>query len=285
MITRRRFTGSLVAATAGLAFGRAFASSGRIKPSVVGGLDIGVQSFTFRKFSLERMIEAMRTVGLSSVELWDGHLNPAKHSEKDLESARAKLDAAGIRVNAYCANFEAGVSDDLLNKAFHGARLLGTSVMTTTTEKSVVPRLEPWCQKYGVTIGIHNHCLSDSWFKGDKAKNFEGPGDWEQALAGRSPQIAINLDIGHLSASGYDPVAFFRDHHSRIVSLHVKDRDQDAEHRDTRFGKGVTPIAAVLRLARKMKFKYGVNLEYELEPDDPTDGVRDSFEYTKRVLA
>jgi sugar phosphate isomerase/epimerase len=69
------------------------------------------------------------------------------------------------------------------------------------------------------------------------------------------------------------------------VSLHVKDRDKDSEHRDTRFGKGATPIAEVLRLARRVKFKYAVNLEYELEPDDPTEGVRDSFEYTKRVLA
>jgi sugar phosphate isomerase/epimerase len=279
MIDRRGFIAGVVAAGSGLALGRAFAA-GRF-----GGLEIGVQSFTFRKLSLELMIEAMRTVGLRSVELWDGHLSPARHTEKDFDDARAKLDAAAIRVSAYCANFDAAVSDELLDKAFRGARRLGTAVMTTSTEKSVVPRLEPFCAKYGVTIGLHNHRLSDSWFTGVRAQNFETPEDWAQALAGRSKRIAINLDIGHFAAAGYDPVAFFREHHRRIVSLHIKDRAADAECSNTRFGRGATPITAVLKLARQLKFKYAVNIEYELDPEDPTPGVRDALEYVEHVLA
>jgi sugar phosphate isomerase/epimerase len=231
------------------------------------------------------MIGAMRAVGLSSVELWDGHLHPLKNSAQDFDDVRARLNAAGIRVSAYCANFEAAVSDDHLDKAFAGARRLGTSVMTTSTEKPVAARLDPFCKKYGITIGFHNHCLSDRWFEGDKAQNFEGPRDWEEALAGRSQRLAINLDIGNFSASGYDSAAFFREHHRRIVSLHVKDRDQDPEHRDVPFGEGATPIAGVLALARQLKFRYAVNLEYERDAEDPTAGVRSSLAYVKRVLS
>jgi sugar phosphate isomerase/epimerase len=287
MISRREFTAGLAGATAGLALGRAEAAGApeKIKPSVVGGLQIGVQSYTFRKFDLERMIEAMRSVGLSSVELWTGHLDPAKHTEADFKSTRAKLDAAGIGVSAYCVNFAPDATPDLLDKAFRGAGILGTSLMTTSTEKAIVPKLDEWCQKYKVTIGLHNHCLSDSWFTGNKAQNFESPADFAESLKGRSKHIAINLDIGHFSASGFDPVAYFREHHERIVSLHVKDRDKDKEHTGRRFGKGATPITEVLKLARELKFKYAANIEYEMEEDNPTDGVRDSFEYVKRVLA
>ena len=288
MATRRAFTGGVLGATAGLAFGRgAFAQDplGKIKPSIVGGLKIGVQSYTYRKLSLERMIDSMRTVGLSSVELWTGHLDPAKHDEADFKATREKLEAAGITVNAYCVNFRPDVSADLLDKAFRGAGLLGTSLMTTSTEKSVVPRLDEWCQKYQVTIGLHNHWLGDEYMKGREALNFGGPADYAEALAGRSKRIAINLDIGHFSAAGHDPVAYFRDQFDRIVSLHVKDRDQDAAHTYRRFGQGATPIAEVLKLARRLDYKYAANIEYEMDEQDPTEGVRDSFAYVRRALA
>ena len=64
-LTRREFTTGLVGATAGLALGRPGFSeeAGKIPPSIVAGLEIGVQSYTFRAFDLERMIAAMRTVG------------------------------------------------------------------------------------------------------------------------------------------------------------------------------------------------------------------------------
>ena len=287
-ITRRAFTGGMLGAAAGAALGgpaRAADTIGKLKPSVVGGLLIGVQSFTYRKLSLDRMIESMRAVGLSSVELWTGHLDPERHDEADYKAARGKLDAAGITVNAYCVNFRPDTTGALLDKAFKGAGLLGTSLMTTSTEKSVLPRLDEWCQKYKVTIGVHNHWLGDSWFKGDPKQNFEGPDDYAEALRSRSPRIAINLDIGHFSAAGHDPVAFFRENFERIVSLHVKDRDKDKQHTDRGLGEGATPVADVLKLARRLKYRYAANLEYELEENDPTDGVRDSFEYVKRTLS
>jgi sugar phosphate isomerase/epimerase len=288
MVTRRAFTGGVLGATAGLAFGRgAFAQDplGKIKPSIVGGLTIGVQSYTYRKLTLERMIDSMRAVGISSVELWTGHLDPAKHDEADFKTAREKLEAAGITVNAYCVNFRPDVTPELLDKAFRGAGLLGTSLMTTSTEKSVVPKLDEWCQKYKVTIGLHNHWLGDEYMKGREALNFGGPTDYEEALRGRSQRIAINLDIGHFSAAGHDPVAYFKDNVDRIVSLHIKDRDQDAAHTYRRFGRGATPIVEVLKLARRLDYKYAANIEYELDAEDPTEGMRDSFAYVKRALA
>ena len=65
----------------------------------------------------------------------------------------------------------------------------------------------------------------------------------------------------------------------------MKDRDKDAEHSYTRFGKGATPIVGVLKAAQAVGFRYACNLEYEIEEENPTEGVRDSFAYVKRVLA
>ena len=94
-----------------------------------------------------------------------------------------------------------------------------------------------------------------------------------------------HLDIGHFSAAGHDPVSFFREHHERIVSLHVKDRDRDAERTYRHFGEGATPIAEVLKLAKQLGFRYAANIEYELEEENPTEGVRRSLAYMRRALA
>jgi len=272
----------MLAAAAG---SRWLMSDGKVKPSVFGGIQVGVQSYTFRVYSLDKMIETMKTIGLSSVELWDGHLNPMKTSDADFKAAKRKFDDAGIKVSAYCVNFPEDASDELLDRGFAGAGLLGTQVMTASVKKAQVERLDKWCVKYKTYLGLHNHWFGDAWFKGDRTKEFETPDDFMNALKTSSKYMSINLDIGHFYAAGFDPVDFFNKHHARIVSLHIKDRDKDAEHTHRRFGKGATPIAESMKLAKKLKFRYAANIEYEIEAENPVEGVSDALNYLKTVLS
>jgi sugar phosphate isomerase/epimerase len=279
--TRREFGTTVLGSFVALPF---VAAETR-KPSVFGGIQVGAQSYTFRQFKIDQMIEAMVSVGLSNIELWDGHLDPGKASEADFKAIKKKFDDAGIKVGAYCVNFPVDSNDDYLDRGFNGALLLGTNVMTASVQKAIIPRLDQWCQKYKVKLGIHNHCFSDKWFKGDRTKEFETPDDYANALKGASQYLSINLDIGHFYAAGYDPVAYIREHHDRIVSLHLKDRDKDAEHSHRRFGQGATPIAECMQLVKKLKWPYVANIEYEPDPKDPTPAVRDAVAYLKRVLS
>jgi sugar phosphate isomerase/epimerase len=281
-ITRRKFGAGLAGGFAGLVLRP---SPDKLKPSIFGGVELGVQSYTFRAFSIDKMIETMVSIGLANVELWDGHLNPGKASEADFKAIRKKFDDAGIRVGAYCVNFPADSKDDYLDRGFNGALLLGTKVMTASVKKPIVPRLSDWCQKYKIKLGLHNHWFGYKGFKGDRSQEFETPDDFMNALKGSSDYLSINLDIGHFYAAGYDPVSFIRDHYPRIVSLHIKDRDKDPEHTQKRFGDGSTPIVETMKLLKKIKFKYVANIEYEPEMADPTEGTRTAFEYLKRALS
>jgi hypothetical protein len=38
-------------------------------------------------------------------------------------------------------------------------------------------------------------------------------------------------------------------------------------------------------VARQVRFRHTAHIEYEMDEDDPTDGVRHSYDYVKRALS
>jgi len=291
-MTRRQFTTRLAGTAAGSILGQDVAAqAGKIPSSVVSGILVGVATYTYRLLTFEQIVASLRSVGISSLEIWgDGEahpLHPARQSEADFKRVKRMLDEAGVGVSAYCTNFRNDVSAETLERAFVGCALLGAKVLTTSCEKPILDKLEAAARRHLIKVGLHNHWNGDVWFvrsKKDPKANFESPADFEEAMKGRSEYMAVNLDIGHFAAAGYDPVAYFKGNHARIVSIHVKDRGADAERSYTRFGKGATPIREFCQALKDAKFAYGANLEYEMDEKDPTEGVRDSFAYVKKAL-
>ena len=48
-----------------------------------------------------------------------------------------------------------------------------------------------------------------------------------------SKYLGANLDVGHYTEAGYDPILFLQKHHDRITNLHLKDMKKatNGEHR------------------------------------------------------
>ena len=82
-----------------------------------------------------------------------------------------------------------------------------------------------------------------------------------------SKKIWVNLDVGHFFATGYDPIAYLKEHHARITNIHVKDRKKD-RGAEMPFGEGDTPLKEVLQLVKKEKYDFPVCIEY-VGPDGP----------------
>ena len=100
-----------------------------------------------------------------------------------------------------------------------------------------------------------------------------------------SPLFYVTLDIGHFTAGNNDAVAFIRQHHGRIINIHVRDRKRN-NGPNRPFGQGDTPIADVLRLIRDNRDAIRCYLEYEYGSFRPSvDEVKTCFDYCKRVLA
>jgi sugar phosphate isomerase/epimerase len=261
--------------------------------SVVRGVQIGAQSYSFRDRSLDACIQAFVTVGLGECELSQAHVEPAESSaNRDklrewrlttplsyFQDVRKKFDAAGVRIYAYNYSFRHDMTEAEMRRGFEMTQALGVRYITASSSVSLAPAIDKLAQEFKITVGFHGH---DNTANPDE---FSGPETFERALHGASQYLAINLDIGHFTAAGGDAVSFIREHHDRIVTLHIKDRKRN--HGDNLpFGEGDTPIVAVLQLLRDQHWRIPANIEYEYgKPGmDTIAEVKKCYAYCRQAL-
>jgi len=281
MISRREFSKLALAAVPAAALARI--------DSTFHGVQIGVQSYSFRDRPLDEAIKAMVEVGLGECELFSGHVEPGvlrselRHfrttiSMEYFRNVRKKFDDAGIQLSAYNYSFRDDFTDEEIARGFEMAKALGVGVITASSTLSVVDRVDREAAKNQIRVGFHGH--SDV----KHPNEFSTPESFEKAMAGRSPYINVNLDIGHFFAAGFDPVEFIRKHHERIVTLHLKDRKKD-NGPNMPFGQGDTPIQSVLQLLKTSHYAIPANIEYEYKGADTVAEVKKCFEYCKQALS
>jgi sugar phosphate isomerase/epimerase len=271
-------------------------------PSSFGGVLIGVQTYSFRDMPLDRAIEAMADIGITSCELWTGNLETEaikdqyrkgewdtpktremqaqwrkSVSANDLSNLRAKFNRAGVDVHALNYSIRDHFTDEEIDLGFKWARSLGAKVMTSSSNVSTAKRIDKYARKHRMMVGMHNH--SDL----KNPNEFATPDSFKRAMQGASKYIAINLDIGHFVAANFDPVPFIKQHHDRIVAFHIKDRKRD-QGANVPFGQGDTPIREVLTLLRERRTRVPANIEFEYEGANTVEEVRKCFNYCKEIL-
>ena len=259
--------------------------------SKVNGVQLGAQSYSFRDRPLDEALKAMATIGIGEVELWQGHIEPPKGtSPEDLKKWRVapetltqmkevkkKFDTAGVHIYALNYSFRAQNTDEEIEHGMEMAKALGTKYITASSKVSLAGRINGIAKKHGVFVAMHGH---------DNTKDpdeFSTPESFEKAMAGNS-NIKINLDIGHFTAAGYDPLEYLEKMHKNIVTLHIKDRKKN--HGDNvPFGEGDTNIKGVLQLLKAKKYPIPANIEYEYKGADTVAEVKKCLDYCKAALA
>jgi sugar phosphate isomerase/epimerase len=258
--------------------------------SVVHGVQIGVQSYSFRTMPLDAAIKAMVAIGLSECELYQGHVEPSGldraalrkwRETSDLDHFRkiaAMFKAAGVNLYAYNYSFRPDFTEAEIQRGFDMAKALGVKHITASSTVPMGEKLFPYCEKNGIEVAFHGHSRMTEG-------EFATPESFAKAMEGRSKWIKINLDIGHFWAAGFDPVEFLDKHHADIVTVHIKDRKKN-QGDNMPFGEGDTPIGAVLKLMRDKKYRIPANIEYEYKgTSDPQTEVAKCYEYCRKQLA
>ena len=291
-------------------FARAF---GKTIDSKIDGVQLGVQTYSFRDLSLDDAIKAMVADGLGDCELFSPHLEPGgaqevvslwegpprpeaelkaaykAHDEKVtkwrmsvpldyFKTIRKKFDDAGIKIYAFNLSPEDGWSDAEIDRGFLMAKSLGVGLITSSTTVTTARRMAPLAEKHNMMVAMHGHSdLKDS-------NQFATPESFAKALA-MSKHFRINLDIGHFTAANFDAVDFIRKNHEKIVLLHLKDRKKN-DGDNTPWGEGDTPIKQVLQLLKANKYPIPSFIEYEYKGAGTSqDEVAKCYQYCKEALA
>jgi sugar phosphate isomerase/epimerase len=264
--------------------------------SKIAGVMLGAQTYSFRDRDVDACIAAMKDIGLGYAEVWQGHLEPSDRTDRkhdaelkkawranppmdQVDAVKQKFDDAGIEIYALNYSFRTNMTDEEIQTGFLLAQGLGTNRITASANVDTSVKVDPFAEKYKTYVGMHNH---DSM----RPNEFSTPDDFANAMKGRSKYIKINLDIGHFTAAGFDPVQFLEEHHKDILTLHIKDRKTN-HGANMPFGEGETKIKEVLQLLKAKKYAIPANIEYEYgKPGmDTVAEVRKCFDHMKQALA
>ncbi len=236
---------------------------------------LGVASYTFRNFDLDRTIAMTRCVGLDRICLKSVHL-PLKAKPDEIAAVAAKVNGAGLVL--YGGGVITMKTQEDVASALQYAKAAGMTLITAAPTPEILPVIDEKIKMYDIQVAIHNHGPTD--------KHFPTPESVYDKVAGLDRRIGLCIDIGHTVRVGADLLGSVRKCGDRLFDLHIKDvTAATPEGKGTPLGRGVIDIPGLVRALVEVKFKGVAAFEYEEQPDDPLAGLAESVGYMKGVIA
>ena len=279
-LSRRGFvqSGTLAAAAACLAPAATPAGAEALretgKPSPV---KLGLASYTFRNFTRAQMIGFMKQLNVTDLNCKDAkdHLpmDPALEAQ-----AVADYAAAGIKLHAAGAIYFPKDDEADIRSKFEYAKRAGIDVIVAgdPTPESL-KWIERFVREYNIKIAIHNH--------GPEDKFFPSPFDVLKAIKDMDPRIGFCIDVGHAARANANLVEAIHATGARLYDMHIKDlANYTSRESQVAVGRGIMPIREIFEALVAIKYQGFVDLEYEINGNDPMPGVIESFAYMRGVL-
>lgn len=241
------------------------------------GWQIGVQTYSFNKFTLFESIEKAKAAGVKYIEAYPGQkvakdidaaMGPDMKPEA-MEKVKAKLKECEITLVAFGV---CGLGNEAeARKVFDFAKKMGIKVLTSEPPAQVLPTLDKLCDEYGLKVAIHNH---------PKPSVYWNPDTLLEAVKNCSPRIGACADTGHWLRSDLNPLECMKKLSGRIVSMHLKDLcAKDKGQHDVVWGTGVTDIPAVMAEMLKQNFKGPISIEYEYNWDNSLPEITECVKF------
>jgi sugar phosphate isomerase/epimerase len=246
-------------------------------PDAAAEFRLGVATYSLREFQRALAIRMIRQLGVSCASVKEFHL-PYRLSAAELARAAKEFAQAGVRIESGGVIYMLQDDDADIRRYFDYARACSMPLMIVGPTHQTVPRIEKFVKEYGIRVAIHNH--------GPEDRNFPSPEVALQILEGRDARMGVCVDVGHTSATGTSPVESIRHAGPRLFDVHIKDlTDLKNARTGVPVGEGAMPVVAIFRELKKMGYRGAVNLEYEVDGDNPLPGMASSFAYMRGVLA
>ena len=238
-------------------------------------LPLGLASYSFRAFPLDRVIAMTQRVGLARIVLKDVHL-PLGTPEPAIVEAAARVRAAGL--DLYGCGVVYMTSEAEVNQAFRYARAAGMRLIIGAPDPKVLGLVDRQVKEFGIGVAIHNH--------GPDSNLYPTPADAYKLIQGLDRRIGLCIDIGHTLRAGVEPSAAAEQCADRLLDIHIKDVTAASKAGEgIEIGRGVIDIPKFIRTLVRIKYAGTLSFEYEKDENDPLPGLSESVGYVKGVMA
>ncbi len=250
----------------------------------INGFAIGVQAYTFNRFTVFEAIEKAAEAGAKVIEFYPGQKLSKEeptvkwdHNASDEVFAKVVAKLAQHKIKA--VNYGVvgiPVEEPEARKIFEFGKKLGLYAITTESFEAI-DTIEKMVKEYDIKVGFHNHPrrpdkptyrMWDPYFILELTKD-------------RDARIGACADTGHWQTTGINPLWAVKTLKGRVISSHMKDKVEFGKSHDVPYGTGVGQVGDILAELKAQGFEGNISVEYEYNWDNSLPEVKKCVEFVR----
>ena len=241
---------------------------------------LSVQSWTFHKYSLLETIDKADSLGIKYLEVYPGQKVggeiPGVFSYSLDKDARDKLtqylNYRKMKVVALGVIDKEYYNKNNLENFFEFAAYMKIPFIIAEPEWQDLDEFNRLAAKYKIKVALHCHPKPSS--------HYWHPDSTVKAIKNRA-NLGAWPDIGHWARNGIQIETALEKLKGRIMGMHLKDiaAFDNLAAEDTILGKGICKIADVIKQMKAQKFKGVYSIEYEVNPDNNMEAMKENVRY------
>jgi sugar phosphate isomerase/epimerase len=243
---------------------------------------VGVQTWSLREMDFDQAVEFASKHGFTHLQMFSRHIDPMGSIEETLRK-KAILDSKGLKL------YTIGVTGTSLNQAdnrkiFEFAKLMGIQlIVVEPRDFRILDLLEELVKEYDIKIAIHNHGIKTL---------YGNPLVVRTLINHRDPRVGVCLDVGWITAAGFDAAKVFKEYQGRVFDIHLKDKkiertQGDDVYLDVKVGTGHANYTGLFEELKAANWQGILAIETDngTFAKDPTDFVLSARDFVKKAHA
>ena len=245
---------------------------------------IGVQLWTFTKFTFVTAIEKADSAGAKFIEAFPGQkmggdfknavFDPSLSAENRTK-VKELLKTKGITMIAFGVTGAKNAAG--WKKTFDFAKDMGLQYLTAEPEDNQWNLVDSLAGAYGIKVAIHDHPRPSHYWHPDSVL----------AAVKNHPNLGSCADVGHWSRSGLDVVECLKKLEGHIIGVHFKDVKEfnKTNAADVITGTGVNKFPEIFAELKRQGFKGMFSIERENNWDNNVPDVKEEIKFYHEQVA
>ncbi len=240
-------------------------------------IQLGIQTWTLRQLNFDQVVEFAVKHGVKTLQLIPNHVDPYAPLA-EIQRKKAILEKNGLKAYTF------GVAGTSLDREknrqlFVFAKEMGMKlIIVEPSDFKIFDNLEELAKEFDIRVAIHNHGIRSMYGNPAVVKN---------VIKHRDSRIGVCLDVGWITAAGFDAAKVFREYEGRVYDIHLKDKKVepalgDTVSTDSHIGEGSANYKGLIAELKKSGWKGVMAVEtdsqaFALNPAEFVDKAKTFF--------